>query len=54
MAKITDKERLDWLLDFQGSHSTINRWEAMLKIYYDKGLSPRKALDAAIRQEGKV
>lgn len=51
--KITDKMRLDWLLNFRAELSTIKRYERILDNYYDKGLSPRQAIDAEIKAAKK-
>lgn len=48
--KITDRMRLNWLLNFKAANnSTIDRWNLMLDLYY-KGMTPRKALDSEIRR----
>ena len=50
--RISDKERLDWLLDFGATCNTKERWERFLDQYYaELTLGPRACLDAAIRRE---
>lgn len=48
MKRYTDKQRLDFLLDFD--RFVNDNWKAMLKHYYD-GKPPRQAIDAALRAE---
>lgn len=57
--KITDKMRLDWLLNFSElfKHGKCvgENWDLMIEEYYaaDEYKSPRKALDAAMRANSK-
>lgn len=48
--RITDKVRLDFIF---GKHDKYFRWEEVLNIYWSRKVSPRQAVDAAIRAERK-
>lgn len=47
----SDKQRLDWLLNFRRIRAVDANWEKMLCEYYNEMKSPRQAIDAAMKKE---